>query len=111
METVFTINEKAKPVSKDFTEEESPLATHVLQQTVGILSEGIKKGEARKTSHIIRMILALMVVYLFSSVETSALWIFLCSIYATIEFFVGFVVVESEISALKQSMQEIKHSH
>lgn len=42
IESVFVMNEKPKRALNDATEK-SEMATHVLQQTIGVLAEGIKK--------------------------------------------------------------------
>jgi len=101
-------------VSNDIEEEEEEkvalnLKKVVLEQSAAAIGKGTETAQKRKTSHLIRTLMSLLVLYLLLSVSAPGLFIAGVSIYTVVEFFIAVFVVENEIAALKESQKEIKY--
>jgi len=87
----------------------SKLTRTILEQSAGLIQSGTEQAQKRKTNHLIRCLMSMLVLYLFLSISAPGFLVAGLSIYTVVEFFIAMFVVENEIAALKEAHKEIKY--
>jgi len=81
----------------------------ILDQCSSIIVKGTASAQTRKTNHLIRSVLVLMLVWFLVSMGSPSQYIIGLITYAIAEFLIALFPVESEISSLREVHKEIKY--
>lgn len=97
--------------SDDGIEAEPPTITvkSALEQAGALIKTGTVSAQQRKTNHLIRCLLSLLMLYILNSFSAPAYIVAITAVVMVVEFFIAMFVVENEISALKEAHKEMKY--
>jgi len=112
IESSLTTNE----VEVDDEEEEmtidnsNTIGSKLLHECSQVIKKGTLFAQKRKTGHLIRCVVSIMVLWLFISLNAPSPWIGAISVYMAVEFFIAMFVVENDLAALREAHKEM-HYH
>jgi len=85
------------------------IGNKILSECSDIVKRGTQIAQKRKTSHLLRCLISIMVLWLFISLGAPSPWIGALSVYMAVEFFIAMFVVENDLAALRETHKEIRY--
>jgi len=108
IESSLEMKDETEDETEELTLDDSKSKNQLLNDCSDIIKLGTKVAQKRKTSHLIRCVISIMLLWLFISLEAPSPWIGALSIYMAVEFFIAMFVVENDLAALRETHKEIK---